>query len=184
MPERITPNYRRAYESPWCLSWRADPRARALADRHYNRQAVGADQFVPPGRCLVLLTEDADALWISSWPFADYVQHAWAGAWMNSCFRNEGDRLSSDLILAAVAATRAYWPSPPALGMVTFVDATKVRHKRDPGRCFRRAGFEHVGFTEGGLWALQLTPDRMPAPAAASGMQGALFGDLEVLHAG
>lgn len=39
---------------PWRLSWRADPRARPLADRHYNRQRIGAAQFVPPGRCLVL----------------------------------------------------------------------------------------------------------------------------------
>jgi hypothetical protein len=41
----------------WQLSWRADPVARQLADRHYNRQAVGAAQFVPPGRCLVVAVE-------------------------------------------------------------------------------------------------------------------------------
>src|SRR3979409_34708 len=45
----------------WHLSWRADPRARPLADRHYNRQKPGAAQFVPPGGCLVLLTTEADA---------------------------------------------------------------------------------------------------------------------------
>ncbi len=28
--------------------------------------------------------------------------------------------------------------------MVSFVDATKVRHKRDPGRCFLRAGFHYA----------------------------------------
>ena len=63
----------------WRLSWRADPVARALADRHYNRQSVGADQFVPPGRCLVLVTEPGDAFWVTSWPFAEYVKHAWGG---------------------------------------------------------------------------------------------------------
>jgi hypothetical protein len=48
--------------------------------------------------------------------------------------------------------------------MVTFVDADKTRRKRDPGRCYRRAGFSHVGFTKGGLWAFQMLPDSMPAP--------------------
>lgn len=33
---------------PWRLSWRADPRALPLADRHYNRQKIGSAQFVPP----------------------------------------------------------------------------------------------------------------------------------------
>lgn len=28
------------------------------------------------------------------------------------------------------------------MGIVTFVDAAKVRHKRDPGRCYRKAGFK------------------------------------------
>src|SRR5690242_7545534 len=51
----------------WYLSHRADPRAVPLADRHYNRQKPGTPQFVPPGRCLVLLTADAGALWVTSW---------------------------------------------------------------------------------------------------------------------
>ena len=38
----------------WSLSNRADPFARDIADRHYNRQKIGSPQFVPPGRCVVL----------------------------------------------------------------------------------------------------------------------------------
>lgn len=117
---------------PWRLSWRADPAARQVADRHYNRQKVGAPQFVPPGRCLVLRA-DGPALWVTSWPFPEYVKHDWPGAWVNSVFRREGGQLASDLIRAAVAATRSRWPEVPAFGMVTFVDASKVRGKRDPG---------------------------------------------------
>lgn len=146
----------------WRASHRADPAALILADRHYNRQKIGSPQFVPPGRCVVLLAECGRALWVTSWPFAQYVRHAWAGAWVNSCFRNEGAGLSSDLIRQAVAATRSVW-EPPPLGLVTFVDAAKTRRKRDPGRCYRRAGFEHVGFTKGGLWAFQMLPADMPA---------------------
>lgn len=148
----------------WHLSHRADPRACRIADRHYNRQKIGTPQFVPPGRCIVLLTMDADALWVSSWPFAEYVKHKWAGAWMCSCFRNESLFLSSTLITEALSVTRQIWGAPPKLGMVTFVDESKTRPKRDPGRCYRRAGFVPCGYTKGGLFALQLVPERMPEP--------------------
>lgn len=143
----------------WRRSWRADAAAARLADRHYNRQAIGAAQFVPPGRCLVL--KHARAVWVTSWPLAEFVQHQWAGAWINSLFRNEGAGLSSDLIAQAVACTRAIW-QPPPLGIISFVDAAQVRRKRDPGRCYRRAGWRHVGFTVGGLWAFQQLPGDMP----------------------
>lgn len=151
----------------WSISFRADQTMRPIADRHYNRQSVGARQFVPPGRCLVLSAPRA--LWVTSWPFAEYVQHDWAGAWMNSTFRNEGEGLSSLLIREAVAITRWKWPAIPELGMVTFVDASKVRKKRDPGRCYRKAGFRHVGYTKGGLMAWQLLPGEMPEALAPFG---------------
>jgi hypothetical protein len=148
--------------NPWQVAHRADVECLPLADRHYNRQKIRSPQFVPPGRCIVLKTVCRRAVWVTSWPFAEYTKHAWAGAWINSLFRNEGAGLSSDLILEAVAMTRSCWPAVPTLGMVTFVDASAVRRKRDPGRCYRRAGFAHVGFTKGGLLAFQLAPERMP----------------------
>lgn len=148
----------------WERSHRFDPRALPLADRHYNRRKPGSPQFVPPGRCAVLLTPGCDALWVTSWPFAEYVRHAWPGAWVCSCFRNESPHLSSELITEAVAATRYLFGDPPPLGMITFVDRDKTRRKRDPGRCYRRAGWTHVGETKGGLVALQLLPADMPLP--------------------
>lgn len=161
----------------WHLSHRADPRALPIANRHYNRQRPGSPQFVPPGRCLVFLTEDADALWVSSWPLAQYTKHKWAGAWVCSCFRNESAHLSSELIIQAIAATRAFWPDIPDLGMVTFVSRRHVRRKRDWGRCYRRAGFTLAGETKiNKLVALQLTPDRMPPSSFPMGQTGTLFG--------
>lgn len=148
--------------------------ARAIADRHYNRQRPGSTQFVPPGRCLVLRT--ASAFWVTSWPMAEYVQHAWAGAWMCTAFRNEGADLASRLIRDAVAATRARWPEVPALGMVTFVDRDRVRPKRDPGYCFLAAGFRPCGMTGSGLLAFQLLPSEMPDADAAHPEQPSLFG--------
>lgn len=160
----------------WLCSNRADPLAAQIADRHYNRQKPGAPQFVPPGRCLVLRSTDGQSIWVTSWPFAEYVKHAWAGAWVNSCFRREGgEHLASDMIRDAVAATRHRWPDVPALGMVTFVDASKVRRKRDPGRCYLRAGFRRVGTTRGGLVALQLLLGDMPRARPALGSQLSMF---------
>jgi hypothetical protein len=161
--------------SHWRVSHRFDARALPLADRHYNRQKVGSPQFVPPGRCLVLLTADADALWVTSWPFADFTKHAWAGAWVNSCFRNESPTLSSDLIREAVAHTRGKYPEAPALGMVTFIDPSEVPgdFERTPdgtvldwGYCYVKAGFHRVGWTKGGLRVLQLLPTDMPGAIA------------------
>jgi hypothetical protein len=181
----------------WYLSNRADERALPIADRHYNRQKVGSPQFVPPGRCLVLLTKQADALWVTSWPLPEYVKHAWPGAWVCSCFRNESTALSSDLILQAVAATRWKWPDVPQLGMITFINPKKVRKKRDFGRCFLRAGFVDatcplhtakeagcqscLGMTKDGLVAKQLWVGDMPdaeSPLVWHGDQPPLFPDL------
>lgn len=153
----------------WITSNRADPEARDIADRHYNRQKIGYPQFVPPGRCLVLKYkgENGSALWVTSWPYPQYVRHAWAGAWMCSCFRNESGERSSDLILEAVSATKAYFGKPPDLGMVTFINPKKVRPiirkgKNHWGYCYEKAGFNHVGRTKTRLEAYQLLSEQMP----------------------
>lgn len=175
----------------WLASYRADPYGRVIADHHYNRQRIGAKQFVPPGACIVLVIPDV-ALWITSWPMPAYVKHAWPGAWICSAFRNErGDDpryRSSDLIREAVAATRAEWPDVPAHGMITFVDERKVRRKRDPGRCFARAGFDQLReydvdamsfgplrTREEGLLVFGMLGDAMPAAEPALTPQLDLF---------
>lgn len=167
----------------WIKSHRADAAVVPLADRHYNRQKIGSPQFAPPGRCLVLKTPGRDAFWITSWPFAEYVKHAWPGAWVCSAFRNESPLLSSELIRSAIAATRATW-APPDNGLVTFVDPKKTRKKRDPGRCFIRAGFRRVGYTKGGLVALQILPDEMPDAQEANEDEGPLFDHPDLYSVG
>jgi hypothetical protein len=159
----------------WMLTNRADPRAAKIADRHYNRQKPGTRQFTPPGRVIVLVTPEYDALWCTSAPYAQYVRHAWAGAWVCSLFRNESGHLSSDLIREAVAITRGIWPDVPPLGMVTFVDRSKTRPKRDPGYCYRMAGWRACGMTKGGLYALQQLPGEMPAPLRIADRQPSLW---------
>lgn len=159
----------------WQKSNRADPKARELADRHYNRQKPGTPQFVPPGRCLVLYTENNNgkAFWVTSWPFAQYVKHAWAEAWVCSAFRNEGAGIASEMIRDAVAATRAFYGTPPPQGMITFIDAKKVKPtmvhgKATWGRTYTLAGFKPVGKTKGGLLAFQLLPEDMPPAKEAN----------------
>lgn len=168
----------------WCRSFRADPVAARLADRHYNRQNIGSPQFVPPGRCAVFVTDCGRAFWVTSAPFAAYVKHAWAGAWVCSAFRSEGAGRASDLIRQAVAATRAQLGDPPPLGMVTFVDRTKVRPTMVRGRrvwgwTYLQAGFVEAGETMGGLLAMQMLPDAMPdpVPARPPSMRGAPLWD-------
>lgn len=164
----------------WHLSWRADPFARDIADRHYNRQTPGAAQFAPTGSCVVFkaLTSTGRAFWVTSAPFAEYVKHEWAGAWICSAFRNEKAGKAHQMVLEAVAATRAFYGEPPALGMVTFVDETKVQPFITPkgrkiyGQCFRQAGFKEVGRTKDrDLLALQLLPRDMPPASPAIGAQ-------------
>ncbi|MBZ9922384.1 hypothetical protein LB579_32480, partial [Mesorhizobium sp. BR1-1-7] len=93
-----------------------------------------------------------------------------------TAFRNEAAALSSELITEALASSKAYFGAPPPLGMVTFVDGSKVRRKRDLGRCYRKAGFKPCGFTKGGLHALQILPAAMPEARAANPMlPGPLF---------
>jgi hypothetical protein len=153
----------------WRYSHRFEPRARDLADRHYNRQKIGSPQFVPPGRCMVLYasTPTGEAFWVTSWPFAQYVRHAWPGAWVCSAFRNEGAGRASVMIAEAVAATRSAMGEPPDMGMITFINRahvrpTMVRGSPVYGWTYRQAGFQECGETKGGLLALQLLPADMP----------------------
>ncbi len=154
----------------WQLTYRADKKAAKIADRHYSRQKPGTDQFTPPGRVLVLVTEGYNALWATSWPYPEYVNRDYKSAWVNSLFRKEGTEIASEMILQAVSATLWYFGKPPIEGMITMIDQRKVnpimrRGKPHWGYSYERAGFKHVGFTkEDKLMIFQLLPYWMPSP--------------------
>jgi hypothetical protein len=160
-----------ASEIIWQKSHRFDLPARLLADRHYNRQKPGSPQFMPPGSCRVLVAGNGKAVFGLSFPKAEFVKHAWAGAWVVSIFRNEqAGPLASDMIRDAMAIMQTEY-DVPALGCITFVDPRKVpgvmeRGERIKGFCFKRAGFRAVGETKKGLIAWQMLPGAMPAPRA------------------
>ncbi len=91
---------------------------------------------------------------------------------MCSAFRSEDAGDSVDLVKQAISATRAALGEPPELGMVTFIDHTKVRPtiiRNHPtwGWIWVKAGFRYVGQTKAGLLAFQIQPEDMPAAEPA-----------------
>lgn len=152
----------------WERTLSLDSGMRVLASAHYSRQTPDSVQLAPPGRRLYFVTPCRRALWASS--RQKFAAPHRLGAWVCTFFRNEGAGLSSLLITDAVAATRFMWGEPPTRGMVTEVNPELTRRKRDPGRCFRKAGFVDEGQrTKGGLVVLRLAPDKMPSPQAPIG---------------
>jgi len=133
---------------PWVEVNKNHRGARELADRHYSRQTPGAPGFLPPGRTLVLVTRCGRAVW----GVCENVDPAGVLRFRVTIFRNEGAGLSSSLISSATTRTLATWQSRHGIRapLRTEVDASRVRAKRDPGRCFRRAGWRFVGETAGG----------------------------------
>lgn len=140
----------------WNVVARRDPRALALADRHYSRQTVGGTEMFPPGRRLCMTTADGLAVW----GVVENLDPAGVTRWRVSIFRNEGPALSSLLIREATERTYTYWryhygdlPRPGVGGipcrLTTEIDPDRVRHKRDPGRCFLRAGWVRIGIGRG-----------------------------------
>ncbi len=84
-------------------TWAADPDCARLADRHYSRGRIGAQQFAPSGRKLVL--RDTAGLVAFVWLFPDPQYRADKQVGINcTLFRNESERRSSEIILEAEAA--------------------------------------------------------------------------------
>jgi hypothetical protein len=153
---------------------------------------------MPPGRAIVLVTEDYDAVWTTSYPFAEYTKHEWAGAWINTIFRNESKHLSSELILEAIAATRYValtlnnWGEPPDLGLISMIDPKHIKPIKQRGKelwgySYRKAGFHDPLLpegcsdrTKGGLVVVQILPDEMPAPEPPKYFSSDVFLDMEL----
>lgn len=150
----------------WEVTKDGDPRGLALFQRHYSyntkRDQLPLDfyrkssdvLFVGPGERLVLITPDSLALFV--WRKEKFRLDDQTGV---NCaiFRNEGSAAgrASDLVAAADSLAWQRWPGSR---LFTFVDAGKVRHKRDPGRCFIRAGYRPCGVTKTGLLIFERLP--------------------------
>lgn len=140
----------------WIVTTRSDPTVRALRDRHYSTKRPGGRTVGPPGRVVVLRTADGLAGWITHYPDPQLVLDG-LDALRCTLFRNEGPRLSSELVLEAERISEATLGAPPD-GWVTYVEPGKVR-SANPGYCFRVAGWsrdrEWIGWQPGRLIRLR-----------------------------
>lgn len=153
----------------WFLSKDGDDAARALFDRHYSRirRADGRESklFVGPGEKMVLVRprlgflsdygNDYDALFVWRSFVSGDGQESTAGWGVNcSIFRNESPIRASDLILEAEEVLRLAWGWHNRA--YTYVNPAAIG-SRNPGYCFKRAGWSRCGTTGKGLHILEKT---------------------------
>jgi hypothetical protein len=133
--------------SPWFQLRDGDPRLRPIYNRHYSSRGNTAPKITGPGSYVALLTHDLGALF--AWrKFDDDCPLAPVGGVNCAVFRRERGQLpASALILAAEPYALEKWPAAPAL--YTYVAPDKVQ-SRNPGYCFKRAGYVSAGLTAGG----------------------------------
>jgi hypothetical protein len=142
-------------DGPWIPIRDGNVTAMSIFKRHYTaRKRRKIEQCVGPGEKMLLLTPDARAL------FAWRKFKSDAGELGVNCaiFRNEGTVAGRASALIEAAKILA-WERWPGERLYTYVDPAKVRHKRDPGRCFIRAGFRQCGVTPNGKLIFEVLPD-------------------------
>jgi hypothetical protein len=125
----------------WYRVKASDPLARAMRDRHYSTKYPGGRTVGPPGRRLVLISDDELALWVTHWP-EPHLALDGIDALRCTIFRREGRRRErgSVLIREAMRESEDYFGRAPD-GWVTYVEPARVR-SQEPGYCFKMAGFE------------------------------------------
>lgn len=120
-----------------------DQECRLLADRHYSRQSVGNKQFCGNGRKLVLRDARSEVLCV--WMFQAFRLDRQTG-YNCALFRNESSRRSSEIILEAERMAVEKW-GPHRF--YTYIDPRRIA-SRNPGYCFKVAGWLHVSTTKSG----------------------------------
>lgn len=137
----------------WWITKDGDKTVLALYERHYSayryRDGRVRRLFAGPGEKIVLRTARGDAGFVWRNFISDDGQHGINCAF----FRNEGEILSSELIRQADAIADAAWS---CRRHYTYVDPKAVR-SRNPGFCFKVAGWVAAGISQSGKLILQRT---------------------------
>ncbi len=135
------------HASAWFQVRDGDPRLRPIYNRHYSSRGNTAPKITGPGSYVTLLTHDLGALW--AWRrFDDACELVPKGGVNCAVFRRERAQLpASALILEAEPFALEKWPD--ARMAYTYVAPERVA-SRNPGYCFKVAGYEAVGMTAGG----------------------------------
>lgn len=131
----------------WYLTKDGDRTVWALYERHYSARKYNDGRqrklFCGPGEKIVLRTKTGDAGFV----WRRFIDRSGQEGVNCSFFRNEGGTLSSQLIRQADAVADFIWPGRRHY---TYVSAAHVR-SRNPGFCFRCAGWRRTGLTKSGL---------------------------------
>lgn len=130
-----------------------DPEMAILADRHYSRRTVGARQFLYSGRKIVIRNAEGTVLFGWLFPDPKYRMDAQTG-YNCAIFRNESGRLSSEIILECEGIAFERWGRGR---MYTYVNPEKIK-SRNPGYCFKQAGWQKIGTSKSGLHLLEKLP--------------------------
>ncbi len=126
-----------------------DPESVMLADRHYSRQKRGTNQFMPPGRTMILRSAEGDVVF--GWLWQDKRDDGQIG-YNCSIFRNESGRLSSAIILEAERKVIAEWGENRGF---TYINPSEIKNQKNPGYCFKCAGWKFVKKIKSGLHLLE-----------------------------
>lgn len=115
-----------------------------LFSRHYSKHQYKdnrvSKRFVGPGERIVLLSKCEQALLV--WKKFKSLDHQIGVSC--SIFRNESQKLSSELILEAELFAWEKWDDQR---LYTYVNPKKVK-SNNPGYCFKAAGWRFCGITK------------------------------------
>jgi hypothetical protein len=150
-------NYGKGIKNQWLFQDRiskywmgvkdGNPYAMELYQRHYSARHYKDGRvvrlFCGPGEKMILLTDEADALFI----WRKFIDDSGQKGVNCAVFRNESRILSSLLIVEAVFWARMRWPGER---FYTYINRKKIK-STNPGYCFQCAGWQICGKTKGGL---------------------------------
>lgn len=130
--------------SQWQLVRDGNPVVLDLFSRHYSKYQYKdgrkQNRIVGPGQRIVLITQDGRALFV----WRKFIDKSGQTGVNCSVFRNESCFLSSELILQAEQFAKDRWPGER---FYTYVNTEKIR-SRNPGYCFKVAGWKECGITK------------------------------------
>ena len=139
----------------WTEVLDGDNTARDIFNNHYSRYFYKDGRqpklFVGPGQKMVLLTPEADALFV----WRKFLSGDGNKGVNCAIFRNESSRRSSELI---EEACQKAWDRWPAERLYTYVNPRAIR-SQNPGCCFKHAGWKSCGETK---WNKLLILEKWP----------------------
>jgi hypothetical protein len=115
--------------------------------RREDTSNASRNQFVGPGEHIVLTLPDYSALFV----WRKFIDDSGQSGVNCAVFRNESERLSSELILEAEQIAQERWAGER---LYTYVNHRKVE-SNNPGYCFLCAGWKRCGYTKSGLLILE-----------------------------